>query len=185
MSGCEIRRAGGAGVWGASSFRGAFSDCASFIDRGLNVQSTLLYPDAALDEALEEESGDLFGAALLDLVAAGEVEEGLAGLGEGGEEGAELGPSTRLRINSLGGATSVLEGVEVAGWGAGAGASATPTGTRTVAMGLGHEATSAPSVGVRGGRSKGEGAGTTGGEEDRSQGDHAKWGSKCTRRPTD
>ncbi len=74
----------------------------------------------ALDEAVEEEVGDLFGAALLELVAAGEVEEGLAGLREGGEEGAELG--------ELGGAAAVLEGVEVAGWGTGTGASAATKG---------------------------------------------------------
>ncbi len=61
------------------------------------------------------------------LVAAGEAEEGVAGLRDGGEEGAELG--------ELGGAAAVLEGVEVAGWRAGAGASAAPTGTRTVVIG--------------------------------------------------
>ncbi|MCH7836534.1 MAG: hypothetical protein IH864_06660 [Chloroflexi bacterium] len=86
----------------------------------MNVQSTLLYLVGALNEALEEEGGDLFSAALLEPVAAGEAEEGLAGLGGGGEEGAEQG--------ELGGAAAVLEGVEVAGWGAGAGASAAPTG---------------------------------------------------------
>ncbi len=69
------------------------------------------------------------------LVAAGEAEVGVAGLRDGGEEGAELGPSTRLRINSLGGAAAVLEGppedgqaVEVAGWRAGAGAATAPSG---------------------------------------------------------
>ncbi len=94
-------------------------DCASFMDRGLNVRSSLLYLVSALDEALEEEGGDVFGTALLELVAAGEGEEGFAGLGEGGEKGAELG--------ELGGAAAVLEGVEGAGRGAGAGASAAPT----------------------------------------------------------
>ncbi len=43
------------------------------MDRGLNVQSTLLYLVGVLDEALEEEGGDLFGAALLELEAAGEA----------------------------------------------------------------------------------------------------------------
>ncbi len=61
------------------------------------------YLVGALDEALEEEGGDLFSAALLEPVAAGEAEEGLAGLGGGGEEGAEQG--------ELGGASAVLEGV--------------------------------------------------------------------------
>ncbi len=135
MSGCEVRRADPASVFVVAGAGGAFFDCASFIDRGLNVQSTLLYPVGALDEALEEEGGDLFGAALLELVAAGEAEEGLAGLGGGGEEGAELGELCR--------APPMLEGVEVAGWGAGAGASAAPstrlrtgpTGGRTVVFG--------------------------------------------------
>ena len=113
-------RLGGAVVLGVAGAGGDLFDCASFIDRGLNVQSTLLYLAGAVEEALEEEGGDVFGAALLELVAAGEGEEGLAGLGEGGEEGAELG--------ELGGAAAVFEGVEVAGWGAGAGAPAAPTG---------------------------------------------------------
>jgi hypothetical protein len=43
------------------------------MDRGLNVRSSLLYLVGALDEALEEEGGDFFGAALLELVAAGEA----------------------------------------------------------------------------------------------------------------
>ena len=126
MTGCEVRRAAPAGVFGASSFRGAFIDCTSFMDRGLNVQSfdrlRMSGTDlvGALDEALEEESGDLFGAALLEPVTAGEAEEGFAGLGEGGEEGAELG--------ELGGASAVLEGVEVAVGCSGAGASAAATG---------------------------------------------------------
>ncbi len=136
MIGGVCFRLGGSVVLGVAGAGGGLVDCASFMDRGLNVQSTLLYLMGALDEALEEEGGDLFGAALLELVAAGEAEEGFAGLGEGCEEGAELGPSTRLRINSLGGAAAVLEGVEVAGWGAGAGASAAPT-ARTVVIGRG------------------------------------------------
>ena len=104
-------------------------DCASFMDRGLSVQSfdrlrmSGPHLEGAVQEALEEEGGDVFGAALLELVAAGEGEEGLAGLGEGGEEGAELG--------ELGGAAAVLEGVEVAGWCTGAGASAATTGRLT------------------------------------------------------
>ena len=107
------------GPWGVFAGGGvgvAFFDCATIMDRGLNVRSSSLYLVSALDEALEEEVGDLFGAALLELGAAGEVQGGFAGLGEGGEEGAELG--------ELGGATAVLEGVEVAGWGTGAGAAA-------------------------------------------------------------
>ena len=90
--------------------------------------------EGAVEEALEEDGGEVFGAVLLELVAAGEGEEGFTGLGDGGEEGAELG--------ELGGTAAVLEGVEVAGWGAGAGASAATTGTRTVVIGRGwfHEA---------------------------------------------
>ncbi len=124
MWGCAFRRSGPAVVFGVPGAGGGTFDCASFIDRGLIVQSfdrlRMSGPHlvGALNEALEEESGDLFGAALLEPVAAGEAEEGLAGLGGGGEEGAELG--------ELGGAAAVLEGVEVAGWGAGAGASAAP-----------------------------------------------------------
>ncbi len=138
MIGGVFFRLGGAVVLGVAGAGGGLFDCASFIDRGLNVQSfdrlrmSGPHLEGAVEEALEEEGGDLFGAALLKLVAAGEGEEGAAGLGDGGEEGAELGPSTRLRINSLGGAAAVLEGVEVAGRGAGAGASAAPSGTRTV-----------------------------------------------------
>ena len=86
MSGCEFRRSGAAVVFGAAGAGGGTFDCASFIDRGLNVQSTLLYLVGALDEALEEESGDLFGTALLEPVAAGEAEEGFAGLGGGGRD---------------------------------------------------------------------------------------------------
>ena len=44
-----------------------------------------------LEEAGEEEGGDLVGAALLDLVAAGEGEEGVADFRVGSEEEAELG----------------------------------------------------------------------------------------------
>jgi len=78
-----------------------------------------LYLVGVLEEALEEEGGDVFGSALLELVAAGECEEGVAGLGDGGEEDAELG--------ELGRPPAVLEGVEVAGWGAGAGSGAAPS----------------------------------------------------------
>ncbi len=95
MCGCEFRRPDPAVVSGVPGAGGGTFDCASFIDRGLIVQSTLLYLVGAQTgtryEALEEEGGDLFGAALLEPVAAGEAEEGLAGLGGGGEEGAELG----------------------------------------------------------------------------------------------
>ena len=132
MIGGVFFRLGGAVVLGVAGAGGGLFDCASFIDRGLNVRSSVLYLVGAVEEALEEEGGDVFGAALLELVAAGEGEEGPAGLGEGGEEGAELG--------ELGGAAAVLEGVEVAEWGAGAGAAATPSGTRPVVIGLGHEA---------------------------------------------
>ena len=45
------------------------------------------------------------------------MEEGLPGFGDGGEDEAKLG--------ELGGAAAVLEGIEVAGFGAGAGAAAT------------------------------------------------------------
>ena len=138
MTGSESFRFGVGGVSGAPGVGVAFFDCASFRDSRLNVQSSILYLVSVLEEALEEEGGDVFGAALLKLVAAGEGEEGppedgqaVAGLGDGGEEEAELGPSTTLRINSLGGATSVLEGppedgqaVEVAPGCSGAGAGA-------------------------------------------------------------
>ncbi len=119
MTGRGIRRAGPAIVSGVAGAGGGFFDCASFMDRGLNVQSTLLYLVGSLDEALEEEGGDLFGAALLEPVTAGEAEEGLAGLGGGGEEDAELG--------ELGGAPPMFEGVEVAGGCSGAGATAAPS----------------------------------------------------------
>ena len=132
MIGGVFFRLGGAVVLGVAGAGGGTFDCASFMDRGLNVRSSVLYLVGAVEEALEEEGGELFGAALLELVAAGEGEEGLAGLGEGGEEGAELG--------ELGGAAAVLEGVEVAGWGAGTGATAAP-GTRTFGgKGQGHGA---------------------------------------------
>ncbi len=48
----------------------------------------------------EEERCHFLRLALLELVTAGEGEEGFAGRGEGGEEGAELG--------KLGGAAAVL-----------------------------------------------------------------------------
>jgi hypothetical protein len=72
-----------------------------------------------LDDAAEEEDGDLFGAALFEAVAAGEVQEGAAGLRDAGEDGAEPG--------ELGGASAVFEGVEVAPGSAGAGAGAAPS----------------------------------------------------------
>ncbi len=100
MTGCEVRRVGPGIVLGVAGGGGGLFDCASFIDRGLNVRSSLLYLVGALEEAIEEEGGDVFGAALLELVAAGDGEEGLAGLGESGEEGAELG--------ELGGTAAVL-----------------------------------------------------------------------------
>ncbi len=132
MIGGVFTRLGGAVVLGVAGAGGGLFDCASFMDRGLNVRSSVLYLVGAVEEALEEEGGDLFGAALLELVAAGEGEEGFAGRGEGGEEGAELG--------KLGGAAAVLEGVEVAGWGAGAGAPTAPSGKRTVNGGWVHGA---------------------------------------------
>ena len=73
-----------------------------------------------LEEAGEEEGGDLVGATLFDLVAGGEGEEGVADLGIGGKEEAELG--------ELGGAAAMLEGVEVAAGCAGAGAAASLAG---------------------------------------------------------
>ena len=127
MSGGVFFRLGGAAVLGMAGAGGGLFDCASFMDRGLNVRSSVLYLGGAVEEALEEDGGEVFGAALLKLVAAGEGEEGFTGLGDGGEDGAELG--------ELGGAAAVLEGVEVAGRGTGAGASAAPAGTRTVVFG--------------------------------------------------
>ncbi len=129
MIGGVFFRLGGAIVLGVVGAGAGTFDCASFMDRGLNVRSSVLYLVGAVEEALEEEGGELFGAALLELGAAGAGEEGAAGLGEGGEEGAKLG--------ELGGAAAVLEGVEVAERGASAGASADPTGTRTVVIGRG------------------------------------------------
>ena len=68
--------------------------------------------------------------ALLESVAGGEVEEGLPGLGDGGEDEAEVG--------ELSGAATVLEGVEVAGLTAGAGAAAaTPRDGQAAAVGFG------------------------------------------------
>ncbi len=106
MIGGVFFRLGGAVVLGVAGAGGGLFDCASFIDRGLNVQSfdrfrmSGTHLAGAVEEALEEEGGDLFSAVLLKLVAAGEGEEGLAGLGEGGEEGAEPG--------ERGGAAAVL-----------------------------------------------------------------------------
>ena len=88
------------------------------MDRGLSVQSSVGYLVGVLEKALEEEGGDVFSAALLELMAASEGEEGLAGGRDGGEKDAELG--------ELCGAAPVLQGVEVAPGGTGAGASATP-----------------------------------------------------------
>src|SRR3990170_654514 len=94
------------------------------MDRALDVRSTFCpltglrrgYLAGAVDEAAEEENGHLLRLALLHLMAAGEVQEGAAGLRDGGEEGAEL--------SKLGGAEAVPEGVEVAARGTGAGAAA-------------------------------------------------------------
>ncbi len=81
MIGGVFFRLGGAFVLGVAGAGGGLFDCASFIDRGLNVRSSVLYLVGAIEEALEEEGGDVFGAALLELVAAGEGEEGFAGGG--------------------------------------------------------------------------------------------------------
>lgn len=62
--------------------------------------------------------GDLLRLALFELMTAGEVQKGLPGLRDGGEEEAELG--------ELGGATAVFQGVKVAGLAAGAWTAATP-----------------------------------------------------------
>ena len=102
MTGSEMSRSGPAGVSGARRVGVAFFDCATFRYSRLNVQSSISYLVSVLKEALEEEGGDLFGATLLELVAAGE-----------GEEGAELG--------ELGRAAAVLQRIEVATWGTGAG----------------------------------------------------------------
>ena len=105
IGGVFFRLGGGVGL-GVAAAGGGLFDCASFMDRGLNVRSfdrlrmSGTHLEGAVEEAMEEEGGDVFGAALLKLVAAGEGEEGLAGLWEGGEEGAELG--------ELGGAAAVL-----------------------------------------------------------------------------
>lgn len=74
------------------------------------------YCAGAFHHCPQEMGGDLLRLALLELVTAGEVEEGLPGFRHGGEEEAELG--------ELGGATAVLEGVKVARFGAGAGTTA-------------------------------------------------------------
>ncbi len=106
MIGGVFFRWGGGVELGVAGAGGSLFGCASFMVRGLNVRSfdrlrmSGPHLEGAVEEALEEEGGDLFGAALLKLVAAGEGEEGLAGLGDGGEEGAELG--------ELGGASAVL-----------------------------------------------------------------------------
>ena len=72
MIGGVFFRLGGASVLGVAGAGGGFFDCTSFMDRGLNVRSSVLYLVGAVEEALEEEGGELFGAALLKLVAAGE-----------------------------------------------------------------------------------------------------------------
>jgi len=164
--GCVFLRLGPAGVSGGGGVGVAFFDCASFIDRGLNVQSSVSYLVGVLEEAREEEGGDVFGAALLDpsamlrtgLVTAGEGEEGLAGLGDGGEEDAELGPSTTLRINSLSRPPPVLQRIEVAFGGTGAGAAAaSAAGLRAFGTDnrRAHGDTSRVRVELRGERSKG------------------------------
>ncbi len=93
MIGGVFFRLGGAFVLGVAGAGGGLFDCASFIDRGLNVQSSVLYLVGAVEEALEEEGGDVFGAALLELVAAGEGEE-VAWWGAGA--GASAAPTGRL-----------------------------------------------------------------------------------------
>ncbi len=67
-------------------------------------------------EADEDVRGDLLGVLLFHLVAAGDVEEGLADFRAGGEDEAQLG--------ELAGAPAMLEGVKVASGCAGAGAAA-------------------------------------------------------------
>jgi hypothetical protein len=97
----------------------------NLIDIGFAVvtvdRSTFGYLAGAFHHRFEETGGDLLRLALLEVVAAGEVQEGLVGLRDGGEEEAELG--------ELGGATAVFEGVEVAGLTAAAGAVAAPSTT--------------------------------------------------------
>jgi hypothetical protein len=77
------------------------------------VQSAVCYLVGAVEEEGEEEGGDLVGALLFELVAVGDIEEGGAGRGVLGEEGADLGKLAR--------APAVLEGVEVTARCAGAG----------------------------------------------------------------
>jgi hypothetical protein len=101
-----------------------------------------------LKEAGEPEGGHLLRFELPVEVALGEVEEGELDFGVGGEEGADLCELTR--------APAVLEGVEVAPWGAGAGATAASAGRR---FGYRH---GRGIVGVVGGRSKGEVAASDG-----------------------
>ena len=78
-------------------------------------------------EAGDERGGDFFGAAVLSVAATGEGEQGGAGAGVGGDDGADLG--------ELAGAAAVLEGVEVAAGRAGTGAAAT-SGTFGAAGGM-------------------------------------------------
>jgi hypothetical protein len=94
-----------------------------------------------LKEAGEPEGGHLLRFELPVEVALGEVEEGELDFGVGGEEGADLCELTR--------APAVLEGVEVAPWGAGAGATAASAGRSGGVHGE-------RIVGVVVGRSKGE-----------------------------
>jgi hypothetical protein len=68
------------------------------------------------EEADDEGGGGLFGVLLVALTLAGHGEEGVAGGGGLGDEGADLGELPR--------AAAVLEGVEVAAGSAGAGAGA-------------------------------------------------------------
>jgi hypothetical protein len=69
---------------------------------------TFGYQASAFDHSVQEEDGDLLRFALLEAVAGGEVEEGLSGLGDGGDDEAEVGPPTTLRINSLGGQAATV-----------------------------------------------------------------------------
>ncbi len=57
MSGGVFFRLGGAVVLSVAGAGGGIFDCASFIDRGLNVRSSVLYLEGAVEEALEEEGG--------------------------------------------------------------------------------------------------------------------------------
>jgi len=73
----------------------------------------------AFHHCVQETGGDLLRLAFLEVVTAGEAQEGLPGFRHGGEEEAELG--------ELGGATAMFQGVEVAGFAPGTGT--TPAAT--------------------------------------------------------